>query len=492
MTSAEINWFYLIPEGLILFCIILLCFFEFFLNHIQKYYITILCCSFLIISLIVLILNWMHFLSETGSVFSFFESFETDSLTILFRILIVLATLFSILFSFNYIENSTKLIIEFNIFILTAALGGMLLSGANNLILVFISFETLSLSSYLLTAYTKLDNRSNEAALKYFSLGALSSCIVLYSFSLIYGFSNGNLELNIIHQNILTWSPEKISNLIISFLFLIVGIGFKLAAAPFHQWAPDVYEGSPTPAVAFLSIGSKAAIICFTIRILSLVFFKLDYQKIFELLAILSLIIGSFSALNQQSFKRLLAYSSINQIGFLLIGFTIATKIGYISLIFYLIVYFFTNFGVFACLILYSLKTGKDTIQDYKSLTNKNPLFSFCLICCLLSLAGFPPFSGFFSKLSIFILGWQSGHYTLIFIALLTSLVSIFYYLRIIKIMILPSSNQFRVTLLSYSNLFSFGLSLFVCLFGTIFIGFFGNWVFNLIEQTLNSTPYII
>lgn len=519
LTINSINGFFLIPEGLILTCLLILCLFEIFSIKISKFFILLVCSIFLLASSGFLVFDWIELVNTKGSALSFFNSFQTDSLTISFRLIIVFSSFLVLLFAFDYIGYSTQLVIEFNLLILTATLGGMLLSGANNLVMVFIGLETLSLPSYLLTAYTKLDKRSNEAGLKYFSLGAISSSILLYSFSLIYGFSNGAIEFENIHQNFLSSGQINQTLFNIPIIFLLVGIGFKLSAAPFHQWAPDVYEGSPTPVGAFLSIGSKAGVVCFAIRIFNILFAQdfLDWKILFEFLAILSLIIGNFGALSQQSFKRLLAYSSIGQIGFILIGFVLGTETGYISLIFYLFIYLFTNFGVFACVILYSLKTGKESIQDYQSLASKDPIFSFCLSICLLSLAGLPPLAGFFSKLYIFLLGWQEGHYFLIAVALLTSLVSIFYYLRIVKIMILPEgqfvlsaltsssiqeSEQFlsqqkdfqsnsSINLFSPSNFSTFGIGVLICTFATIFFGLFGQTFLDLAQQTVQSTSYI-
>ena len=497
MTSSLnlINWVYLLPETLVLTNLLILCIFEIIFPKVTKIITLSLCLICLLGSLFYLTFEWVQISEANSPIFSFFESFETDPVTIIFRILIILSTLFSILFSFDYIQSSTKLVNEFLILILTACLGSMLLSGANNLVLVFIGLETLSLSSYLLTAYTKLDIRSNEAALKFFSLGGVSSSILLYGFSLLYGLSKGHLNFYKINEVFLTIPDEQKLAFTIPIIFLLIGIGFKLSLVPFHQWTPDVYEGAPTPVVAFLSIGSKAGVLCFTIRVLNLLFGSqvIFWKNLIEIFAILSLIIGNFSALSQRSFKRFLAYSSIGQIGFLLIGLVVGTEDGYSSLIFYLLVYLFTNFGVFACIILYSLKTGKDKIQDYSGLATTNPLFAFCLSLCLLSLAGLPPLAGFFSKLYIFLLGWESHHYILTITALLTSLISVFYYLRIIKIMIIPESPTIlpKLSLLSYDNLSTFGIGLFICTLGSLGFGFFGQTFLSLAEKSISLTYYL-
>lgn len=497
MTSSVnlINWIYLLPETLVLINLLILCIFEIILPKFSKTITLSLCLICLGSSLAYLSFEWIQYSELNSSILSFFESFETDPLTITFRILIVLSTIFSILFSFDYIQSSTKLVNEFIILILTACLGSMLLTGANNLVLVFIGLETLSLSSYLLTAYTKLDIRSNEAALKFFSLGGVSSSILLYGFSLLYGLSKGHLNFYEINEVFLSIPEEQKLAFTIPIIFLLIGIGFKLSLVPFHQWTPDVYEGAPTPVVAFLSIGSKAGVLCFTIRVLNLLFGSqvILWRNLIEIFAILSLVIGNFSALSQKSFKRFLAYSSIGQIGFLLIGLVVGNENGYSSIIFYLLVYLFTNFGVFACIILYSLKTGKDKIQDYNGLATTNPLFALCLSLCLLSLAGLPPLAGFFSKLYIFLLSWKSHHYLLTIIALLTSLISVFYYLRIIKTMILPETSTVlpKISLLSYDNLSTFGIGLFICTLGSLGFGFFGQTFLSLAEKSISLTYYL-
>ena len=301
----------------------------------------------------------------------------------------------------------------------------MFLSGSDELVMIFVALETLSISSYLLTGYMKRDPRSNEAALKYLLIGAASSAIFLYGISLLYGLSGGETRLSAISTNLVSNQSDSPIGLVVALVFVIAGIAFKIAAVPFHQWTPDVYEGSPTPVVAFLSVGSKAAGFALAIRLLVTVFPLVSEQWhfVFTALAILSMVLGNVVALAQTSMKRMLAYSSIGQAGFMMIGLIIGTDAGYASMVFYLLVYLFMNLGGFTCVILFSLRTGTDQISEYSGLYQKDPLLTLGLSICLLSLGGIPPLAGFFGKLYIFWAGWQAGAYGLVLIGLITSVI---------------------------------------------------------------------
>lgn len=233
---------------------------------------------------------------------------------------------------------------------------------------------------------------------------------------------------------------------------MVAGIAFKISAVPFHQWTPDVYEGSPTPVVAFLSVGSKAAGFAIAVRLLVTVFAPLEQQWhfIFTALAILSMVLGNVVALAQTSMKRMLAYSSIGQAGFIMIGLVAGTEAGYSSVIFYLFLYLFMNLGAFACVILFSLRTGTDKISDYAGLYQKDPLLTLGLSLCLLSLGGIPPLAGFFGKIYIFWAGWQAGLYSLVFIGLITSVISIYYYIRVVKMMVVKEPQEMSEAVKNY------------------------------------------
>jgi NAD(P)H-quinone oxidoreductase subunit 2 len=300
------------------------------------------------------------------------------------------------------VEQTGTSLAEFIAIMLTATLGGMFLSAANELVMIFVSLEILSISSYLMTGYMKRDPRSNEAALKYLLIGASSSAIFLYGLSLLYGLSGGETQLEAIAAQLTdAVNGGQSLGLAIALVFVIAGIAFKISAVPFHQWTPDVYEGSPTPVVAFLSVGSKAAGFAIAIRLLVTAFGVItdEWKVIFTALAVLSMILGNVVALAQTSMKRMLAYSSIGQAGFVMIGLTAGTDEGYASMVFYLLIYLFMNLGAFTCIILFSLRTGTDQISDYAGLYSKDPLLTLALSICLLSLGGIPPLAGFFGKI---------------------------------------------------------------------------------------------
>ncbi|MEO0770316.1 MAG: proton-conducting transporter membrane subunit, partial [Cyanobacteria bacterium J06649_4] len=258
---------------------------------------------------------------------AFLGSFNGDDLSIVFRGIIALSAAVTIPMSIRYVERSGTALAEFIAILLTATVGGMLLSGADELVTVFVSLETLSISSYLLTGYMKRDPRSNEAALKYLLIGAASAAIFLYGMSLLYGLSGGQTNLSAIATQLSLDNEEAPIGLIIALVFVIAGIAFKVAAVPFHQWTPDVYEGSPTPVVAFLSVGSKTAGFALAMRLLLTAFPMVaeQWRFVFAALAVLSMVLGNVVALAQTSMKRLLAYSSIGQAGIIMIGFIIGT-----------------------------------------------------------------------------------------------------------------------------------------------------------------------
>jgi NAD(P)H-quinone oxidoreductase subunit 2 len=357
--------------------------------------------------------------------------------------------------SIRYIQQSGTSLAEFIAIMLTAALGGMFLCGANELTMVFISLEMLSISSYLMTGYMKRDPRSNEAALKYLLIGAASSAIFLYGMSLLYGLSGGETNLNNISAKITAINGVQSLGLAISLVFIIAGISFKISAVPFHQWTPDVYEGSPTPVVAFLSVGSKAAGFALAIRLLTTAFGSLTEQWhfIFTALAILSMVLGNVVALAQTSIKRMLAYSSIAQAGFVMLGLIAGTDNGYSSMIFYLFIYLFMNLGAFSCVILFSLRTGTDQISEYAGLYQKDPLLTLCLSICLLSLGGIPPMAGFFGKIYLFWAGWQAGLYGLVLLGLITSVISIYYYIRVVKMMVVKEPHEMSESVKNYPQI---------------------------------------
>ena len=358
-------------------------------------------------ALILLAMQWDGEIQE-----SFLGAFIADNLAIAFRGVIVLSTLISLLISWRYADQNGSPIGEFAAILLAATLGAMLLCGSTDLVSVFVSLETLSVASYLLSGYLKRDSRSSEAALKYLLVGSAAAAVFLYGASLLYGIS-GSTNLKEIGTTLLI-APTPLSAL--ALVFVLSTVAFKIAAVPFHQWTPDVYEGSPTPVVAFLSVGSKAAGFALAIRILVGCFsaFDTQWKLLFTVLAVLSMSLGNVVALAQKSMKRMLAYSSIGQAGFVMIGLVCGTEDGFAAMVLYMAAYLFMNLGAFACIILFSIRTGSDQISDYAGLYQKDPLITLGLSLCLLSLGGIPPMLGFFGKIYLFFAGWADGQYLLV------------------------------------------------------------------------------
>nr|YP_009667789.1 NdhB [Porella perrottetiana]QCW58565.1 NdhB [Porella perrottetiana] len=462
-------------------------------NTILLYFVSL---TSLLITVIILSLRW-----ETESIISFSGSFQTNNLTRVFQILIALSSMLCIPLALEYIERTKMAIPEFLIFLLTTTAAGMFLCGANDLVTIFVSLECSSLCSSLLCSYTKRDIRSNEAAMKYLLIGGISSSILAYGFSWLYGLSGGETNIQKIVNGIWDTQMYNSTGIFIAFVCITIGLAFKLSLVPFHQWTPDIYEGSPTPVVAFLSVTSKIAGIALATRIFGIVFIfsPNEWKIILEILAISSMILGNLIAITQTSMKRMLAYSSISQIGYIIIGLITGDFNGYASMIIYIFFYIFMNLGTFACIILFGLRTGTDNIRDYEGLYTKDPLLSLSLTLCLLSLGGIPPFTGFFGKLYLFWSGWRAGFHLLVVVALVTSIISIYYYLKIMKLIIYSENERINPYLQAYivspfvslkKN--SIELTMVLCSIGSIFFGFFISPFFYFIQDTLNLSIYFL
>lgn len=442
----------------------------------------------------------LYFQWDITNPISFLGSFNGDALSVVFRGIIALSAAVTILMSVRYVAQSGTALAEFITILLTATVGGMFLSGSSELVMIFVSLETLSISSYLLTGYTKRDPRSNEAALKYLLIGASSTAIFLYGSSLLYGLSGGETNLGAIATQVAAAGLGESIGMVIALVFVIAGISFKIAAVPFHQWTPDVYEGSPTPVVAFLSVGSKTAGFALAIRLLVTAFPLLtdQWQFVLTTLAVLSMILGNVVALAQTSMKRLLAYSSIGQAGFVMIGLVVGTEDGYASMVFYLMAYLFMNLGAFIGVILFSLRTGTDQISEYGGLYQKDPLLTLSLSICLLSLGGIPPLVGFFGKIYLFWAGWQSGAYGLVILGLITSVVSIYYYIRVVKAMVVKEPQEMSESVKNYPEIRwnipgmrPLQVGLVLTFVATSLAGILANPLFTLATQSVAKTPML-
>ena len=493
--AAQLNAGIILPEGIVIITLMVILVGDLIVGRNSARWLPYVAIAGLLTSIIALYFQW-----DTPNPDAFLGAFSGDNLSIVFRGIIALSTAVTIPMTIRYIQKSGTSLAEFIGIMLTATLGGMFLSGANELVMIFISLEMLSISSYLMTGYMKRDPRSNEAALKYLLIGASSSAIFLYGVSLLYGLSGGETNLNAIAATITDVTGGQSLGLAIALVFVIAGIAFKISAVPFHQWTPDVYEGSPTPVVAFLSVGSKAAGFALAIRMLVTAFALVSEQWhfIFTALAILSMVLGNVVALAQTSMKRMLAYSSIAQAGFVMIGLIAGTDAGYSSMIFYLLVYLFMNLGAFTCVILFALRTGTDQISEYAGLYHKDPVITLCLSICLLSLGGIPPLAGFFGKIYLFWAGWQAEMYGLVLLGLITSVVSIYYYIRVVKMMVVKEPQEMSESVKNYPEINwdlpgmrPMQVGLVVSVVATSLAGILSNPLFTLATDSVTSTPIL-
>nr|YP_009450636.1 NADH-plastoquinone oxidoreductase subunit 2 [Enneapogon oblongus]YP_009450653.1 NADH-plastoquinone oxidoreductase subunit 2 [Enneapogon oblongus]YP_009656006.1 NdhB [Enneapogon caerulescens]YP_009656021.1 NdhB [Enneapogon caerulescens]YP_010231444.1 NADH-plastoquinone oxidoreductase subunit 2 [Enneapogon desvauxii]YP_010231461.1 NADH-plastoquinone oxidoreductase subunit 2 [Enneapogon desvauxii]ARO91650.1 NADH-plastoquinone oxidoreductase subunit 2 [Enneapogon oblongus]ARO91667.1 NADH-plas len=482
------NGSFIFPECILIFGLILLLMIDLTSDQKDRPWFYFISSTSLVISITALLFRWRE-----EPIISFSGNFQTNNFNEIFQFLILLCSTLCIPLSVEYIECTEMAITEFLLFILTATLGGMFLCGANDLITIFVAPECFSLCSYLLSGYTKRDLRSNEATMKYLLMGGASSSILVHGFSWLYGSSGGEIELQEIVNGLINTQMYNSPGISIALIFITVGLGFKLSPAPFHQWTPDVYEGSPTPVVAFLSVTSKVAASASATRILDIPFYfsSNEWHLLLEILAIFSMILGNLLAITQTSMKRMLAYSSIGQIGYVIIGIIVGdSNDGYASMITYMLFYISMNLGTFACIVLFGLRTGTDNIRDYAGLYTKDPFLALSLALCLLSLGGLPPLAGFFGKLYLFWCGWQAGLYFLVSIGLLTSVLSIYYYLKIIKLLmtgrnqeITPYVRNYRRSPLRSNN--SIELSMTVCVIASTIPGISMNPILAIAQDTL-------
>ncbi len=493
--ATQLNAGTILPEGIITVTLLLVLVGDLIVGRSSARWLPYVAIAGLLAATIALVFGW-----NAADPISFLGSFNSDNLSVVFRGIIALSTAVTLLMSVRYVEQTGTALAEFIAIMLTATLGAMFLCSANELVMIFISLEMLSISSYLMTGYMKRDPRSNEAALKYLLIGASSSAIFLYGLSLLYGLSGGETQLSAIAAKLTDVSGGQSLGLAISLVFVVAGIAFKISAVPFHQWTPDVYEGSPTPVVAFLSVGSKAAGFALAIRLLVTAFAVItdEWKVIFMALAILSMVLGNVVALAQTSMKRMLAYSSIGQAGFVMIGLTAGTDEGYSSMVFYMLIYLFMNLGAFTCIILFTLRTGSDQISDYAGLYQKDPLLTLCLSICLLSLGGIPPLAGFFGKIYLFWVGWQAGLYGLVLLGLLTSVVSIYYYIRVVKMMVVKEPQEMSEVIKNYPEMQwslpgmrPLQVGLIITVIATSVAGILANPLFTLANDSVTSTPML-
>ena len=389
-----------------------------------------------IITLIIAII--LVFVQPVQSAFN--NSLTIDEFSKIAKTLILIGSLASIVMYHSSREDLNINLFEYPILILLATIGMMIMVSANDLIAIFIGLELQSLTLYVLAALNRNHLASSESGLKYFLLGALSSGLLLFGLSYIYGFT-GNTNLNLISTTVTSGNI----GLIIGIVFVCSGIAFKVSAVPFHMWTPDVYEGAPTPVTAFFALAPKVAAIALAVRFLIVGFSDIafDWQQIIIFLSIASMVFAAFAAIAQKNIKRLMAYSSIGHVGYALIGLACGTPQGISSLVIYLSIYLIMNIGVFS-FILSMKNKGEyyENISDLSGLYKTHPYYSVVITILMFSLAGIPPLAGFFGKFYIFIAAIESNLLLLAIVGILASVVGAFYYLRIIKVIYFDESKN--------------------------------------------------
>ena len=374
---------------------------------------------------------------DGGRTTTFGGQFVIDSFAQFMKWLVLVGSALTIAMSLAFNEREKIARFEFPVLILFATLGMFMMISANDLIALYVGLELQSLSLYVIAAFRHDSLRSSEAGLKYFVLGALSSGMLLYGCSLIYGFT-GSTGFDTLAAIFKDGHGAPGIGLVVGMVFLISGLAFKVSAVPFHMWTPDVYEGAPTPVTAFFSIAPKIAAVALFIRVLVGPFGELvaQWQQILILLSVLSMVLGALAAIWQTNIKRLLAYSSIGHIGFALVGLAAGTEVGVRGVLVYIAMYLAMNVGAFCCVLGMRRNGGMvESIQDLAGLARTQPLMALAMALLMFSMAGIPPLAGFFGKLYVFLAAVDAGLFALAIIGVLASVVGAFYYLRIVKLM---------------------------------------------------------
>jgi NADH-quinone oxidoreductase subunit N len=381
--------------------------------------------------------GWLVISQPEGSHTLFDGAFVVDGFARFMKVLTLVASAAALILSFDDLRRTRTLRFEYPVLVLLATTGMLMMISANDLISLYVGLELQSLSLYVLAAFRRDDLRSSEAGLKYFVLGALSSGMLLYGASLIYGFT-GSTSFDTIAKAAAAPGAGQSLGLIVGLVFLLVGLAFKISAVPFHMWTPDVYEGAPTPVAAFFSAAPKVAAMALLMRVTLDGFagIKPQWQQIVTTLAIASMLLGAFAAIGQSNIKRLLAYSAIGNIGYALIGLAAGTQEGARGVVIYLVIYVAMTLGAFACVL--AMRRGQTTteeIDDLSGLAQTNLPLATVLAILMFSLAGIPPLAGFFAKFYVFLAAVKEGLWPLAIIGVLASVVGAYYYVRIVKIM---------------------------------------------------------
>ncbi|HHT63863.1 MAG TPA: NADH-quinone oxidoreductase subunit N [Clostridia bacterium] len=384
----------------------------------------------LVVSLIIAII--LH--GESGTAFG--TMYVVDPFSSYFKIAFLIAAVLVTMFSISYVNKLGYNQGEFFALTVLALLGMMIMSSAADFITFYLGLEMMTIPFIILTAFRYGDKASSEAGMKYMLLSAMSSAVLLYGLSILYGAAGSTLYSDVI--NVIT--GDNIDALtVIGLVFLLAGFGFKISMVPFHMWSPDIYQGAPTPVTAFLAIGSKAAALAAMIRMfmIALPETREVWMTLVIVLCAMTIVLGNFVAIPQTNIKRMLAYSSIAHAGYLLMGLVAFTNLGISAILYYVMIYVFANAGAFACVNEFGNMTGSDEIKDYTGMWKRSPLIASVMLLCLLSLGGIPPLAGFVGKFYLFTAIIDQGYIWLAFLGIGMSMVSVYYYLIVVKVMFL-------------------------------------------------------
>lgn len=378
--------------------------------------------------------------TDTHILFS--KLYRYDNFGLFVKAVLIFSAALVLILSFDFIEDKTnKISFEYPILILTSLLGMLIMTSANDFLTLYLGLELQSLSVYILAATKREDKRSTEAAIKYFVLGALASGILLYGITLIYGYTGSTNFTNVAAPLVFHASLPK--GVIVGLVLVMVGFAFKISAAPFHMWTPDVYEGVPTPVTAFFAIVPKLAAATLFIRVLMGPFahYAFQWQQVIIVISIISMLVGAYGAIWQSNIKRLLAYSSISHVGYMLLGILANNMEGVQSVLNYMVIYILSSVAIFGILLSLKVRKGADSdlienIDDFKGLAARHPVIALLFSLLMFSMIGlpFPPFPGFFAKFFVFTAAIEQQFYTVAVIGILASVVAAYYYLRIVKI----------------------------------------------------------
>ena len=404
---------------------------------------------------------------QAGQIF-FSGMLINDSFSVFFREILLLIAGIVILISMGYGKLEEDERGEYYFFILILTVSMMLAVASTNLIMIYITLETVSILSYIMAGYLKKDIFSAEAGIKYFLFGVLSTGVMLFGVSLIYGLF-GNLDLLVIAGQLATLTLPQQAALLFSLLLVFVGFAFKCSLVPFHMWTPDVYEGAPTPVAALFSVGPKAMGFALFLRVFysPLIAVMPQWTQMASVIAILTMTVGNIMALGQNNIKRLLAYSTIAQAGYIFIGLAVVTVTGIKAVLFYLFVYVLMNLAAFGAVIMVSEYLKSETIDDYAGLYKRDPWTAIILTIALLSLAGIPPLAGFLAKFFILAAAVEAKLIGLAIVAVLNSVVGVYYYIRIVKFMFLQEPKEISITPKSPA----LQLALTITIIGTVVVG---------------------